>query len=325
MNVPAGAMLTVIDGNGSYVPYTTLNFDTTYVSVTVNPGIYFDVVAEDNVTRMVYQLQPNTSENDAFILSDVYEVSQMDNLIYFVPRGTNFDAFLDNIIPSLGAKLKLVDKMGFERKQGTIREDDKVIVTSANGEVTRVYFISFRPTSTIPLTTYLAYVLSEAYLVDQVEYVISAGLAPLTSETMLDEFLGYLMPSVGASVTVIDKNGEEKSGGDLNDGDQLKVTSADGKIIAYYKLALDLTATDVIGVQQQIEIFPNPTSDKLNIQGVVAGNRIQIYSASGALIREVKAQNSFVTVSLDDMPSGLFIIAISDDQTLLGRYKAIRK
>ena len=109
VNVPAGATLTVIDGNGAYVPYTTLNFDTTYVSVTVNPEIFFDVVAEDNVTRMVYQLQPNTSANDAFILSDVYEVSQMDNLIHFVPRGTNFNSFLANIIPSLGANLKLVE------------------------------------------------------------------------------------------------------------------------------------------------------------------------------------------------------------------------
>ena len=119
-----------------------MNFDTAYVSVTVNPDIFFEVVAEDNVTRMVYQLQPNTSESDAFILSDIYEVSQLDNLIHFVPRGTNFQAFLSNIIPSLGASLKLVDKMGFERIYGNIREDDKVVVTSADGKNTRIYFIS---------------------------------------------------------------------------------------------------------------------------------------------------------------------------------------
>ncbi len=325
VNVPVGATVTVIDGNGAYVPFTILNFDTTYVSVTVNPDIYLDVVAEDNVTRMVYQLKPNTSGSDAFILSDVYEVSQLNNLINFVPRGTNFDAFLANIIPSLGASLKLVDKMGFERTQGNIREDDKVVVTSSNGQSTRVYFISFLPTSTILQTTYLAYVLSEAYVVDQVGYSITGGIASLTAQTMLDEFLSYIIPSMGATAVVVDKNGNVRSSGDLNDGDKLRVTSADGKIETIYALDLDLTSAGTVEVQQQISIYPNPASDRLHIQGVESGNRIQIYSVSGSLIQEVKAQNRMEIISLEHVPSGIFVIVISNDDQLLGRYKAIRK
>ncbi len=325
VTVPAGAKLTVVNGDDAYVPYTTINFDTTYVSVTVNPDIFFEVVAEDNETRIIYQLQPNTSQNDAFILSDVYEVSQVDNLIQFVPRGTNFQAFLSNIIPSLGASIQLVDKMGFERTQGNIREDDKVVVTSANGQTTRIYFISFLPTATILETTYLAYVLSEAYLVNQVNYVISAGLAPLTSETLLEEFINYIIPSMGATLTVVDKDGAVKSSGDLNDGDKLVVTSADGKIAVTYTLALDLTSNGQAGMQKQIVIFPNPASDKLQIRGVEAGNRIQIYSATGALISEMRAQSNLETIPLDQVPSGMFMIVVSDHNTLLGRYKAIRK
>ncbi len=325
ITVPAGATLTVINGNGSYVPYKVLNFDTTYVSVTVNPDIFLDVVAEDGVTRIVYQLQPNTSENDAFILSDVYEVSQLDNLIHFVPRGTNFNAFLANIIPSLGASLKLIDKMGFERVYGNIREDDKVSVTSANGQTTRIYYISFLPTSTIPQTTYLAYVLSEAYSINQVDYIISAGLALLTSETLLDEFVSYLTPSMGATLAVVDKHGEVKTSGDLNDGDKLVVTSANGKIVTTYTLALDLTSTISTSMQKQIEIFPNPANEEINIQGVNVGNRIQMFSASGTLISEIKAQNNLEIISLKQVPSGMFIIVISDQDTQLGRYKAIRK
>ncbi len=325
VNVPAGATLTVVDGNGSYVPYTTLNFNASYVSVTVNPDIYFDVLAEDNLTRMVYQLQPSTSESDAFILSDVYEVSQMDNLIHFVPRNTNFDTFLANIIPSLGASLKLIDKMGYERKQGTIREDDKVVVTSANGQVIRVYFISFLPTSTILFTTYLAYVLSDAYLINQVDYTISAGLAPLTSETLVDEFMGYIIPSIGAAVDVYDKNGQLKTTGDLNDGDVLKVISADGKIVTTYTLALDLTATGRVKMEGRIAIFPNPAIDKLQVQGVEAGRRIQIFSAAGVLIREIEARSSLESISLEQVPPGLFLIVISNDQQVLAQFKAIRK
>ncbi len=325
IHVPAGATLTVIDGNGAYVPYQIQNFDTTYVSVTVNPDIFFDVVAEDNVTRIVYQLQPNTSENDAFILSDLYEVSQMDNLIHFVPRGTNFEAFLANIIPSLGASLKLIDKMGFERKQGNIREDDKVVVTSANGQTTRVYYISFLATATIPQTTYLAYVLSEAYSVNQVDYIIAAGLAPLTSETLMDEFISYLTPSMGATMVVVDKNGEVRTSGDLNDGDKLVVTSADGKISTAYTLTLDITANGAIGMQQQIAVFPNPASNNLHVQGVETGNRIQVYSVAGTLVCEMKAQSTLEVISIEQVPSGMFVIVVCDDQKVLGRFKAIRK
>ncbi len=325
VKVPAGATLTIVDGNGAYISSTKLNFDTAYVSVTVNPDIYLDVVAEDNITRIIYQLQPSTSEGDAFILSDVYEVSQLDNLIHFVPRGTNFQAFLSNIIPSLGATIKLVDKMGFERTEGIIRADDKVVVTSANGLNTRIYFISFLATITIPQTTYLAYVLSDAYSINQVGYEIAAGLAPLTSETLLSEFLGYITPSMGAAISVVDKDGNVKTTGDLNDGDKLLVTSADGKITTTYTLALDLTSAGSVGLSHQIEIFPNPASDKLNIQGVKAGNRIQIYSANGALIHEVKAQSSLEIIPLDQVPTGMFMIVVSDNQNVLGRYKAIRK
>jgi hypothetical protein len=63
---------------------------------------------------------PSSSQNDAFILSDVYEVSQTENLVKFVPRGTSVNAFFGNIIPSFGADVKLIDKMGFERTEGTI-------------------------------------------------------------------------------------------------------------------------------------------------------------------------------------------------------------
>jgi hypothetical protein len=149
ITIPYGAELSIINSRGAYIPLKLLNFDTTYVSVTVNPDTYFDVIAEDAVTRIVYHLQPRTSRNDAFILSDIYEVSQSQNLINFIPRGTNVQTFLSNITPSLGASVKLVDKMGLERTEGTIYEDDKVIVTSFNGLITRFITLSMLRTQYI--------------------------------------------------------------------------------------------------------------------------------------------------------------------------------
>ena len=322
--VPAGASMTVIDASGAYVPFRLLNLDTTYVNVTVNPDIYFDVVAEDNVTRIVYQLQPSTSDEDAFILSDAYMVSQVDKLIDFVPRGTNFQTFLANITPSLGASLKLVDKMGFERTQGGIREDDKVVVTSPNEQITNVYFISFLPTEYIHSTTYLAYVLSDSYAVDQVSYVIASGTAGVNEATTVAEFYSNITPAMGATAVVVDSEGNEKIAGNLVQGDLLKVTSMDERITVNYQIGVTLTSTDHLTLAK-IEIYPNPTSGKLNIRGLEAGNRIQIYGATGALLRDVKAHSNLEVLSLDAVPSGMFVIVISNKDKMLGRYKAIRK
>ncbi len=321
IDVPAGASMTVIDGNGAYVSKKKLNFDTAYVNVTVNTDMYFDVVAEDGLTRIVYQIQPNASEEDAFVLSDVYAVSQAENLINFLPRGTNVHIFLSNLTPAFGASVKVVDKMGHERTEGTLAVDDKVVVTSASGMVTRVYHLSMLRTQTIRETTYLAYVLSDVYSVDQVVYAIEGP----TTTTSVDNFYANIRPSMGATAVVVDADGNEKTSGALVQGDKLKVTAADGNVEVMYDLSVTVVSSKLQDAAQ-IEIYPNPTNGKLNIRGVESGNRIQVYNSTGSMIRDMKVQSSFETLSLDGQPSGMYLIVISNNNNeLLGRYKAMKK
>jgi hypothetical protein len=290
------------------------------VNVTVNSDTYFDVVAENGVTRIVYQLKPRATDNDAFILSDVYTVVQAENLVKLVPRGINVQSFFSNIVPSFNATVKLVDNMGHERTEGTVNYDDKVIVTSPNGLVTRVYHLSMLSSRFIPETTYLAYVLSDAYLVDQVVYSIQGA----TSETSVTEFYSLIRPSMGATAVVVDASGNEKSSGNLAKGDRLKVTSVDGEVEVMYELHLVIVSVDMLPLTQ-IEIFPNPTNGKLNIDGLKAGSRIQVYNSAGMMIRDMKVQRSLEVLSIDDQPSGMYLIVISNNNKLLGRYKAIKK
>jgi hypothetical protein len=321
INVPAGASMTVIDSKDAYVSQKKLNFDTSYVNVTVNSDMYLDVVAENGTTRIVYQIQPNASEDDAFILSDVYTVSQGDNLVNFIPRGTTVSTFLSNITPAFEASVKVVDKMGHERTEGTLAVDDKIVVTSANGLVTRVYHLSMLRTQTIRETTYLAYVLSDVYSVDQVEYAIEGP----NNETSIDNFYARIRPSMGATAIVVDANGTEKTSGALAQGDMVKVTSADGKIEVMYAILVNVVSSKLTGAAQ-IEIYPNPTNGKLNVRGVESGNRIQVYNSTGAMIRDMKVQSSFETLSLEGQPSGMYLIVISNNNNeLLGRYKAVKK
>jgi hypothetical protein len=319
ITVPAGASLDMVDGNGAYVPLKMLNFDTAYVNVTVNDNIYFDVIAENGVTEIIYQLVPAVSDNDAFITSDVYSVVQKDLLIDYVPRGTSVDAFLANIVPSAGAAMKLVDKLGHERTSGTIVADDKIVVTSPNGFNTRVYFISHLPTQYIQETTYLAYIQSAFYSVDQVAYKVNG----VSGTETVSDFMTRVKASQGATAVVVDENGNQKLNGDINGGDMVLVTSADGKMKVYYTFG-PLTSSNVYE-SNGIDLYPNPTNGKINVSGVKAGDRIQVYNSVGAVIRDINVQSSIESVSLDNQPAGMYMIVISDQNKTLGRYKALRK
>jgi hypothetical protein len=48
--------------------------------------------------------------------------------------------------------------------------------------------------------------------------------------TILSDFYARITPSMGATAVVVDASGNEKTSGDLDDGDMLKVTSADGQL-----------------------------------------------------------------------------------------------
>ena len=318
VTVPEGAVLSMIDNEGAYVSMKRLNFDTATVNVTVNANTYFDVLAENGITRIIYQLRPVSSENDAFILSDVYSVAQKESLVHYVPRGTNVSTFMSNVIPALNATVKIVDKLGNERMEGTLYEDDKVVVTSANGSVTKVYHLAMLRTALIQNPVYLAYVLSDTYAVDQVDYQITG----VPGATALADFYSRITPSWGATAVLVDSEGNEKTSGGVSVGDMLKVTSADGKIEVTYHLGVT-SAFEV--AKNQVEIYPNPTTGKLNISGVERGNRIQVFNSNGAVIRDLLVKTNLEVLSLDGQPSGMYLIVISKEKELIGRYKAIKR
>ncbi len=316
--VPAGANLSVVNSEGAYVPLRFLNFDTSYVYTTVNANTYLDVLAEDGLTRIVYQLQPQSSQGDAFVLSNAYNVSQKELLIEFVPRGTNVQSFLSNLIPSLGATMKVVDKMGNERTNGTVADDDKLAVTSANGLKQTIYHISKLATKYVPKSTYLAYITSNTYMVDQLNYVVHnvSGTAPIS------EFYSNINVAPGATAVVVDKNGLVKTNGDIDGSDKVQVTSADGKIKVMYAFGKP-TSNQKLD-KQEISVYPNPTSGKIRVSGVQAGNRIQVFSSTGAVVRDAVVQNSMEILSLDNQPDGMYMIVVSAENSVTAKFKVIK-
>ncbi len=115
----------------------------------------------------------------------------------------------------------------------------------------------------------------------------------------------------------------EKINGDINGGDRVKVISADGKIEVFYTFG-PLTAVSVFEAND-IQLYPNPTNAKININGINAGNRIQVYNAVGSVIRNVKVLSNMEIVSLEGQPSGIYMIVISNENKMLGRFKVLKQ
>lgn len=319
IDLPAGANLTVIDGEGAYVSQKRLNYDTTYVFVTVNDNTYLDVLAENGKTRIVYQLQPEASQSAVFVMSDVYSVKEQQLLIDLVPRGTSVQTFISNLVPVLGASMKLVDKKGIERIDGTVADDDKIIITSANGMVTNTYYISKLASEYVPETTYLAYILSNIYGVDQVNYVVNG----VSGSATIAEFYARIELAEGATAVVVDKNGVEKTSGDIDGSDMVKVTSMDGKHVVIYSFGMLTSGEWVQG--PKIEWYPNPTNGKLNIKGLEKGQRIQVFNTSGVMIRNMRVQRTIESITLEDQPTGIYFFVINVEDKIAAQFKVIKK
>jgi len=313
LKYPAGSSKEVIDNNGAYLPFQILNFDTVYVSLTVNDKVFIKVVAMDGKTSIIYQLVPESSASDAFVNSNIFSVNQSTFLIADVPLGITTGTFMAQIIPAPGATIILVDKSGFVRTNGGVALDDRLIVTSEDGTKSVVYYLSVLN----PNGVYLAYLLSTVYSVDQVDYNVTVPVG-----TTPEAFATKITLSVGATMEILDANGNEKTSGALVAGDQVMITSGDGAAQVSYTISI---STGVKNPQNSmIEMFPNPSTGILNVTGLKVGQTIKVMNSAGMVIETINVANTFEVISLDRHAAGIYLIIVGENEKLIGRYKAIK-
>ena len=317
ITVPAGASMTMTDANDAYMSLVKLNFDTLYVNSIATDAVYFKVVAENGVTNITYQLTPTSNPSDAYITSDVYSVDQFASLIQYIPGGTTVAELFSNVTPAPGANVTVYDKGGFVRSMGTIYQDDKLMVTAADGITKKVYYFSMLRYNAV---TYLAYVVSDNYAIDQVKFNIA--VTGLANQTSVGEFTNLLYPSFGATLKVVDSNGAVVTG-NINVDDKLIVTAADGLTTATY--SVNFTVGVAPAPKSSVVMYPNPTTDRVIINGLAKGNRVRVLNAVGVTLRDVIVNSSTEYVSLTAQPAGIYIFVISNGEQNLDIQKIIKK
>jgi hypothetical protein len=316
VTVPTGASFTVIDGHGAYVAFKVLNPDTVYVDTKVSDQIFFEVIAENGTTKIVYQLKPTSSNTDAFVTSDVYMVNQETALIDFVPEGTTVYGLFRFLTPAPGATFKLLDKFGFERTTGDVVRDDLLKVTAADGVTTKTYHLAMLGLKLV----YYAYVASEVYAVDQVNFTITSP--HINTSTLAADFLANLTAAPSATVMLTDSLGAAATG-TLTVGDKVVVTAGDGVTKATYTISVLTTVKPI--QSRTISVYPNPSSGQVSISGIELGNRIEVTNILGQQLYAKVASHDVELISLEGQPSGIYIISVINNNKVLGRYKLLLK
>jgi hypothetical protein len=72
-------------------------------------------------------------------------------------------------------------------------------------------------------------------------------------------------------------------------------------------------------------MFPNPTSDKIVVQGLAKGNRLRVLNSSGIALHDVIADSSTETISLEAQPSGIYLIVVSSRTQHINVQKIVKK
>jgi hypothetical protein len=314
--VPGGAKLTIVDDKDRYVPLQKPNFDTIYVDVQATDKIFFEVIAENGTTRVLYQLVPTSDPDDAYVFSDIYSVNQELYVISLVPVGTSVSGLLANLTPSAGATMKVVDKNNMDREKGVIYRDDRVVVTSANGEHSNLYYLAM-----LRLQQYFAYLVSPKYDVDQFQLKVTVVEQEYPTVAQVRANL-ELAP--GATMQVTDNAGAAKGDSDLiADGDIIVVTSQDGNLVTSYTVTVIISS--VTEPASGIRLYPNPSDGVVFMDGLEIGTRIQVYNIVGVPVFTKVVQNSNEVLSLENQPAGLYFVIVSDNKAVLQRFRLVLK
>ncbi|MFZ6053211.1 T9SS type A sorting domain-containing protein, partial [Halocola ammonii] len=64
----------------------------------------------------------------------------------------------------------------------------------------------------------------------------------------------------------------------------------------------------------QIEVYPNPVSDFIQIKGLRNGRKIDVFNTMGKQVSSIVAENKTEELDFTDLAPGVYFLRISDDK-----------
>ncbi len=323
--IPTLANASIIDQNGDLVPFKRLNYDTIMVDTKIGNSVYIEVIAQNGINKITYRFDPAAVSSDAFVISTLYGVDQDNSIISDIALGTSAELFWKNIEVVKGATATLVDKAGFERKEGNMNYDDKLVVVSEDQSVTNVYYLNFlgenNPDGNIaPSVSVTA---TDVTITGVLDLVVTAtagddGLpfgSVLTSAWKVIEgnAAGVSFEDAAALSTKVTFTGTGKY--------KLQITVTDGEKIA--TATINVTVLPAVGIASNKfspRIYPNPVSDVLTIEMdnfVGRATKITISDITGKTIYVNKDSNTSTVIDVRKFEPGIYFVTVSSGQEIV--------
>jgi hypothetical protein len=270
----------------------------------IEEGYELKVTSGDGSKEVTYSLslslEPGT---EAYVTSNDYLVNQSSKTISLIPKATAMATFLGHITPVSGATVVVLDASGNPLGSGDIVTGYSLKVTSEDLSKVVTYNLLVVEAN------------SEAFVTSDVYWVNPSAMTitQIPQGTALATFMGHITPATGATVVVLDASGNPLASGEIVTGYTLKVTSEDLSTTATYDLTVLTSVTDMKA--DIFNVYPNPATDKLTIEGLQTDSKVYIINMLGNIVKIVDSnyiQNT--TISLEDLAPGIYFIYNRTDE-----------
>lgn len=96
-----------------------------------------------------------------------------------------------------------------------------------------------------------------------------------------------------------------------------------GSALSLDDLSFEFPASIEETDEANIQVFPNPASDhiQVQVQDINEPVRLRLYNLNGQLVREVRNQADQLSMDLQDLSNGQYILVVQTDFKLIGRQK----
>ncbi|MDC0584286.1 T9SS type A sorting domain-containing protein [Bacteroidales bacterium] len=286
------------------------------------------VVSANGVNTSVYALAVDAIFGDVLIESDEYTITLdgENGKIAGIPQGSNLEEIRwDNItIPGDEGttKVSILDADGqlvpvYSQPEGTEFAADKLptiatetmtIEVVAEDGTKAIYSLEFEA----DLSAAVLY--SDVYEIAEEAGVLLINNVKVYNGITVQIFVADLIPSVGATIKVKDRLGLERTEGTIVESDYVEVTSEDGSVVNNYLLDPEyvVAVKEIAETSASFSIYPNPTSDVINLTDVEAGSIINVTSVTGQVMmtQEVKDNKP---VSVKHLPNGVYVLTVNNE------------